>query len=384
MYDLCLVSKVWRHGTGWYAQLLAQAIADAGGNIAFVSPLASPESREPHGKNIDRHTISREIVGSAPRLRRAIASLRRSCTSVAATLALSRRAKVFVFSIPEPFLFSLPLFATLRLLRTRVILIVHDVKPHVPRSGLTGLLERWVNRAYYSLSSHLVVLSSAAAGALKSEFRIPSRRVSVIPHGLFSLTDVKPIPGDSLLLAFGTIRRNKNVLETIIAVKGARAQGASVRLVVAGEPHPLEPEYWDECMAAMIGDEAAFEVDRRFIPDEDLPKLLSRVDAFVLAYENFDSQSGVAVLAAISARPVIGTESGGLADLFALGMAGERLPEQVSAEAIETGIMAFLRRPISDWREEANLSALRVAEHLSWSAIGQRFLKLARDLNHGR
>ncbi len=382
-HDACLVSKMWRHGTGWYAQLLAQAIAEAGGTVAFVSPLALPESREPHGPNIDRWIVSREIVGKASKLRRVAASLRRSLESTAKTVALRRSSRVFIFSIPEPFPFSLPLFAVLRLLMARVVLIVHDVRPHVARSGFTGAAERLVARLFYALSSHFVVLSSSTAVALQREFGIAQERVSVIPHGLFSLGEVAPLPGDGLLLAFGTVRRNKNVLETIHAVRNARARGARIRLLVAGEPHPLEPDYWDECMVAMAGDEAGFEIDRRFVPDEELPGVLARVDAFVLAYDNFDSQSGVAVLAAVSGRPVIGTESGGLADLFAAGMAGEKVAMPVSAEAIEAGIAAFASTSADEWRRRAAVSCRRMVEELSWSTIGQRFLALAKRLEQG-
>ena len=382
MPKVCLVSKVWRSGTGWYAQLLAGALAGAGGEVVFLSPAAEPAAREPAHPNLRRVLVPREIVIPAPRIRRIVASLRRSLTSTLRTLAQRRTTRIFVFTIPEPFPFTLPLFLALRLSSARIVFIVHDPVPHAWRfSGRLQAGERALHALSYRLAHHLVVLAPAGRDALERSFAVPASKVSVIPHGPFSVGTLPPIPWNGRLIVFGTIRRNKNVLETIRGVKLARSRGHQVRLLILGEPHPLEAEYWSRCLDEIREDRDGFEVEQRFVPDEDLPRYFAQVDAFVLPYDRFDSQSGVAVLAALSGRPVIGTQAGGLAELFSHGMAGEPISgEVVTAESIATAIDAFRAVPAETWRARSAAGIESLSAAIGWSRIGSLFVALARRL----
>lgn len=381
MPDACLISKVWRSGTGWYAQMLSGAIADAGVRLAFISPAAEPLDREPKGPHLTRVVVPRELVTSAPRPRRMAASLRRSLVSTIAAIRFRKTTKTYIFNIPEPFIFTLPLFVFLRITGAKIIYIVHDATPHKWRfDGALRVLEDLVYRVSYVLPHHLVVLAPAARQVLIDRYRMPADKISVIPHGPFSTGSITPMPGTGRLLCFGTVRRNKNVLETIRAVRSARAQGLDVTLQISGEIHPLEGDYWQECRAEILQDEAGFHVDIRFIPDAALPDLIAQIDAFVLPYEDFSSQSGVAVLAATSGRPVIGTASGGLSDLFAAGMAGIQLAKPISADEIRAGIAKFKAESIDVWSRRAAAGAASVEAEIAWSRVAQRFLNVMDGL----
>ncbi|NNM71282.1 glycosyltransferase family 4 protein [Enterovirga aerilata] len=380
MPEICLVSKVWRSGTGWYAQLLAEAIAGAGATVAFVSPLASPEAREPSHPNVTRIVVPRELVVPAMRPARVMASLRRSLTSTLRTALLRGSTRVFIFTIPEPLPFTVPLLLFLRATGARIIFVVHDPEPHAWRfAGALRSVERIVHDLIYGLAQRLVVLAPAGARVLEQSFGIQPSRISVVPHGPFAVQGVGPVPGSGRFLCFGTIRRNKNVLEAIRGVKLARARGLDVRLLIAGEPHPLEREYWDECLSEIARDPDGFDVDLRFVRDEDLPGILSGIDAFILAYDNFESQSGVAVMAAVSGRPVIGSRSGGLADLFAAGMAGEEILGPVGPASIADAIDRFAALPAAEWQVRASAAAARVSTSIAWGGIGRTFVDLARS-----
>jgi glycosyltransferase involved in cell wall biosynthesis len=382
MPDVCLISKVWRSGTGWYAQMLSEAIGEAGARIAFISPAAEPREREPKGSNLKRVFVPRELKTAAPRWRRLTASLRRSISSTVSAISLRRNTGTYIFNIPEPFIFTLPLFVFLRMSGAKIIYIVHDAVPHKWRfDGFLRSFEDLLYRVSYALPHHLVVLAPAARQVLVDRYGISADKIGVIPHGPFSTGSITPMPGTGRLLCFGTVRRNKNVLETIRAVKSARAQGLDVTLQISGEIHPLESDYWDTCLAEIRQDEAGFDLDIRFVPDASLPELIAKVDAFVLPYEDFSSQSGVAVLAATSGRPVIGTASGGLADLFAAGMAGVELTSPVSSDAILKGIYTFKAESIGAWSARAAVGAERVQAEIAWSRVAQRFLTIVHDLN---
>ena len=382
MPQICLISKPWRSGTGWYAQSLAAAIAEAGATLTFISPKAEPEHREPTHSNVHRVVIPREITEAAPRLQRIVASLRRSLTSLAKTLEQRRLTRVFIFSIPEPLVFTLPLFLLLRFSGARVILVVHDAQPHAWKfSGGLRAIERQAHALSYKLAHHLVVLAPAACDALQRLFNVRTSKISIIPHGPFSVGPIPPVPGTGRFLAFGTVRRNKNVLEAIRGIKLARSRGHDVRLLIAGEPHPHELDYWDDCIAETKGDPEGFEIDRRFVPDKELPEILSRVDAFILAYDNFDSQSGVAVLASVSGRPVIGSASGGLAELFKAGMSGVQITSDISADAIAAAVQSFRTVSVEEWRIRAVSGAEAVSATIAWSRIGGMFVHLAENFS---
>jgi glycosyltransferase involved in cell wall biosynthesis len=377
--EICFQTKVWRSGAAWVAQMTVQAIAGEGATIAFVSPRVEPASREPTHPNVQRIVTPRELVGPGhPRARRLLASLGRIFGDLGSVLRLRPTTRVFIFSIPDPLVFSLPVFALLRLSGARVILVVHDAQPHAWSYRRLAALERAGHALSYRLASAVVPLTRAAAGTLRTRFGVPARKIAVIPHGAFSVGEVPPLSGNGRLLAFGSIRRNKRILETIRGVVLARRRGLPVTLVVAGEPLRQEPGYWEECLAAAAEDPAGVDIRRGFVPDERLPALFADADAFVLAYEDFDSQSGVGVLAAMSRRPVIGTSSGGLSELAEHGLAVETIAPPVSPESVADAIAAFCAGSPESWRARAAAGHERIAATLSWRAIARDYVRLAR------
>jgi glycogen synthase len=98
----------------------------------------------------------------------------------------------------------------------------------------------------------------------------------------------------------------------------------------------------------------------------------------MLAYQNFNSQSGVGVLAALAARPVIGTRSGGLDELFDRGLAGQLIQDEVTPESIAAAIIEFRRRDLNEWRNKAGQGAVRVADTLRWDRIADDYIALCR------
>ncbi|MBQ0820537.1 glycosyltransferase family 4 protein [Microvirga sp. HBU67558] len=360
--------------------MIAGAIARAGARVVFIAPKAEPEAREPRDENLQRILVPREITEDAPRWRRAIASLRRIMSSSFAALRQQKATNAFLFMIPEPLLFTLPLLVLLRLTRRQILFLVHDAEPHAWKfSGALRALERSAHLWSYRLATKIIVLTPTVRDALTRMIDAAPDKIVVIPHGPFVVDSVPPAPGLRHLLMFGSLRRNKSVLEVAQGIVMARRKGMDVKLILAGEPLREEPGYWDECLKVISEDPSGFDVRASFISDDDLPSLLAEVDAFVLAYDNFHSQSGVAVLAALAGRPVIGTRSGGLSELFEIGMSGQVIEHPVTAESIASGIEAFYSIPIDEWHRRAALGAERVAETLSWDDIGSAYVKLIKQ-----
>jgi glycosyltransferase involved in cell wall biosynthesis len=181
------------------------------------------------------------------------------------------------------------------------------------------------------------------------------------------------------MLIFGSLRRNKSILEVIEAVLLARRQDPKITLVLAGEPLTQEPGYWEECLAAIARDPQGFDVRAGYFPDEALPDLIATVDCFLLAYENFNSQSGVGVLAALAGRPVIGTSSGGLTELFERGMAGDIIDGPVTAQNVAAAIKKFYQQSPDLWREKSRVGAACIAATLKWDDIADDYIRVCRE-----
>ncbi len=375
---ICVFSKSWREGAGWYVQGLAQGLADAGAAVVFIAPPASPPEREPKAAGVRRVRTARERTDGAGKSARVLASLRRIAGGLLALAGARWRCRRFVFTTPEPLFVTLATMMALRLTGADLTFVVHDPQPHswgLPR--MLRALERGGHGLSYRLANRLVVLTQTGRAQLVQTFAIAPRRIHVIPHGAFSLEAVpSPVCGQRILLAFGAIRRNKRLLEAIQAVHAFNAAAdAAIRLIIAGAPDPREPEYWRACEAEIAGNSNTFQLEIGFVSEPRLAQLTAQADAFLLPYEDFASQSGVAVLAALNGRPVLATRAAG-GELFALGMAGIEIAGPVSPATIAAAIRQWQAIAPPEWARRCDLSRAQLQARLAWPRIGQDFLAM--------
>ena len=375
---ICFQTKAWGEGAGWFAQELATGMAKAGGEIIYVAPYAVPAEREPQHSRITRHVSHRERQ-SGSKIARVLSSLRRVMDGYIGCLKARSSTRTYLFSISDPLPFFIPLQLALAGLGARQFLIVHDAVPHswvglkkVPRLQWLGL---WTS---YRLATHLIATTRDCRDLLHARFGVPHRRISVLPLGAFDIGTPTDLPGQGNLLIFGSLRRNKRVLESIQAVQLCRQRGAPVTLTIAGGLDRADPPYWRECETQIATAPDGITSEIGFVPDERIPELIGQCDAVLLPYRDFSSASAVAILMATSQRPLIATSTGGIRDLFELGMSGIPLAENADVEAIADAIGAFFGRPISEWNVEAAASRDILLRELSWTTIGHRCIEIMR------
>jgi glycogen(starch) synthase len=377
MSNICIVTKTWRYSVPWIVQMLAQALMDGGTTVSLIAPLTEPVSREASSPKLTRVILHRERIDESSSWRRKSATVRRIFGCLIAVVRERSRTSTFLITIPDPLVFSLFMFAFLRLSGARTLFLVHDAVPHAWKFAPDWRwLERWAHALSYKLSSRLIVFTPILRDVLVAEFGIKSKKITIIPHGALQLQGVTEAPGNGRFLLFGTMRRNKSIAEVIKGIVLARQSDPGVSLVIAGEPHPSELAYWNECRKIIEADPNGFDVRQGFIADDDLPGLVATVDAFVMAYRNFDSQSGVGVVAALSNRPSLCTDVGGLKDLVAAGMSYEPILTPVTPTGVASAVRNFRRRPIDEWRAEARRAAEKVNRSMSWGSIALSYKKL--------
>ena len=181
------------------------------------------------------------------------------------------------------------------------------------------------------------------------------------------------------MLVFGSIRPDKNILEVILAVKQARLRWPTLRLHIAGNPGGGNEAYWATCLAAIQDDPAGFVIDARFIQESEIPGIIADSDAFVLAYQNFESQSGVAVLAGLSGRPVIATGMDGFLELQQQGLVMFQIPGKGTPVDIVAAIEKLQIASLAQLREQTSNGRLRLQHSLSVKRVASLVLDAAKQ-----
>ena len=265
----------------------------------------------------------------------------------------------------------------LRLTGAKVVFVCHDPEPHSwSLAERWRWLERMGYRLIYTCASQIIVLSESGRAPLVRLFDVPPDKIVVSPHGAFDVPSAGPVPGSDTLLAFGTIRRNKQVALAMEAVVAARATGCPVRMVVAGAKDPNDPTYLDECEAIAARCPEGLTMETGFIADERVKDLLAACDALLMPYTDFNSQSGVAVMAGMAGRPVIAAPAGGIADLMASGLAAVEIPSPVNLEGVTQSILEFYATPRAEWSDRADRGRVLLSQALAWPEIGRQLAQL--------
>ena len=217
------------------------------------------------------------------------------------------RPDLAICAMPGPL--DVLMAVALRLLRARVVVIVHDADSH-PGDGfpMQMALQRLLCRLAHGLAAlcgHVGVRLQAQGLAGNT-----SRALLLFEHPPFAF-DV-PVaerpPGPPRLLCFGRLLPYKGLDLLAEALASLPPAGRpEVRVAGCGPDLPA--------LDALRGI-AGVTVENRWVPEPEIGRLLAWSDALVLPYREA-SQSGVAAAALAAGRPVIATRVGGLGEQLA-------------------------------------------------------------------
>ena len=243
--------------------------------------------------------------------------------------------------------------ANMRRLGIRVVVTVHNIRPHIRQPGPAGWLLDQMNRAMWRESDCLVVHSDGLAAQLSGFLEGRHPPIAVTPHGAWtemaisqsrSVEPRSPADADHLLF-FGVLRPNKGVETLLRALDDLR----TVDLTIAGPP---ADEAYHRLIKRLVGEQPdgrVFLVDH-FISEEDVASLFRRSDLLVLPYRSFDAQSSVLHLAMTYRLPVVVTDVGAL---------GETVRQFGIGEVVSPGDAAQLASAIRDMLRPHRLEQAR-------------------------
>ncbi len=287
--------------------------------------------------------------------------------------ANQQNVRAVIHTMPHPF--SLPAAQRVRRPNIPLIVVAHDANPHPgePKKLLWKSI-----RAMWARATAIVALSEHVASDLRATGIDQTKPIAIIPHGplhaINSPSDPKltqlvgPAPS---VLFFGRLLEYKGIDLLLKAWPLVIKRVPSAHLHIAGEG-PLSAELRKQQQSGMLA--TSISLDLRWIPDEEIPKLLENARVLAVPYTEA-SQSGVIPSARTFGLPVVATNVGGLC---------EQVTDNVDGLLTEKNPNAFadaVIRTLTDdqlWRRLS--TATRSQE--SWPTIARAYLDFITTLTN--
>jgi glycosyltransferase involved in cell wall biosynthesis len=210
-----------------------------------------------------------------------------------------------------------------RLLGKKIVFTAHNVN-----AGKRDQNDSWLNRislkAQYTLSDDIFVHTQGMKSEIIYEFRIPERKVNVIPFGINNTVPNSSLSsaeakrqlgissGEKALLFFGNIAPYKGLEYLISAFAELLNKDRSYRLIIVGKPKGPE-DYWNRIQEAIAQSGVRDRMIERieYIPDEQTELYFKAADVLILPYAHI-FQSGVLFLGYSFGLPAIAADVGNL------------------------------------------------------------------------
>lgn len=244
------------------------------------------------------------------------------------------RLDIAICAMPGPL--DLLMAAALRRAGVPMLVVVHDADAH-PGDGLP--FQMTLQRRLVTRSQGVIALTAHVAERLRAQCLAGMSRTlfpAALPPFRFG---AKPPPpgaqgGPMRLLSFGRLLPYKG-LDLLAEAVARLPQEAPFALRVVGQGPESAP-------LAALRAAPGVTVENRWVPEEEVGRLLAWADALVLPYREA-SQSGVAAAAIAAGRWIVSTDVGGLREQLG-GYAGAVLCPP-DAASLAAAIAALLRDP---------------------------------------
>jgi glycosyltransferase involved in cell wall biosynthesis len=235
-------------------------------------------------------------------------------------------------------------------------------------------------------SDRLIVMSGHSSRFLQDIFRVPGRKIDLIPHGIPDLPFTAPAShkdsfstGKTVLLTFGLLSPNKGFESVIQALPRILSQHSNVVYIIAGATHPhvrrREGDRYRlqlEALAKDLGVEKNVVFYNRFVSPQEMAALVGSADIYVTPYR-YETQavSGTLAYALGAGKAIISTPYWHAAELLGDGR-GVLVPFHNPA-AIADAAIGLLDNDAA--REAMRKRAYLYAHHMVWDQVAQSYMR---------
>lgn len=209
------------------------------------------------------------------------------------------------------------ILALLRRLKMPVITTLHTVLRE-PNPD-----QRRVMEEITTLSDRLIVMSELSSQFLQEIFKVPGRKIDMVPHGVPDMPFLDPnfykehfgVEGKAVLLTFGLLSPNKGIENVIQALPHILSKHKNVVYIVAGATHPhilrREGDGYRErlqTLAKEIGVESNVHFHNRFASPGEMAEFIGAADIYITPYR-YEEQvvSGTLAYALGAGKAIIST-----------------------------------------------------------------------------
>ncbi|MGB9234877.1 MAG: glycosyltransferase family 4 protein [Terriglobales bacterium] len=209
------------------------------------------------------------------------------------------------------------ILALLRRLKMPVITTLHTVLRE-PNPD-----QRRVMEEIATLSDRLIVMSTLSSQFLQEIFKVPGRKIDMVPHGVPDMSFLDPnfykehfnVEGKAVLLTFGLLSPNKGIENVIQALPHILSKHKNVVYIVAGATHPhilrREGDGYREHLQALakeIGVESNVFFHNRFASPGEMAEFIGAADIYITPYR-YEEQvvSGTLAYALGAGKAIIST-----------------------------------------------------------------------------
>jgi glycosyltransferase involved in cell wall biosynthesis len=275
----------------------------------------------------------------------------------------------------------------LQLLGMPVVYTAHNVLPHESDPSV----EDATFARIYGVVDRIVVHAERNRDEILERFDVKPEKIAVIPHGAYELFYREGVvtkeearaglglPNDrKIILFFGAIRRYKGLEYLVDAFHKARRQMDGLLLLVVGKlqtPHAEDHAYYTHLLEEIASD-GDMVYRGGYVPVEQVGRYFRATDIVALPYAK-TYQSGILALAYAGGRPVIVSDTGGLAEVVEPGKSGFVVPP-CDSDSLATAILDSFADP--DMIDAMGCHAEELAgTRYSWNGIATRTLQLYRS-----
>lgn len=242
------------------------------------------------------------------------------------------------------------------------------------------------------LSRRIVVMNRLAIDYLTRHFSISPEKIAYIPHGAPTppcrpRSDIRRMygmEGRKVMLTFGLLSPGKGIEMLLQILPEVVKQVPEVLYVIAGQTHPEIKKKSGEQYRQQLEEwvkthhlEQHVRFINRYLSEEELTELLTACDLYVTPYPGMQQiTSGTLAYAVGLGRPVLTTPYAHARDLLQQHPEllvpydqPEKWREQLIRLLNEDGVLARYEQSIA-----------RLGQEMSWTAVGDKFYRLCREI----